>query len=173
MKDAKNVITLLIIIILISIAAGYGAGYFVYQDYKQKTAYFDEHTQLTLNKFSELETNLKELYSNFESSIDENSVERKKVLSRIESMNEDIQEWKEGYNAVVSEIKGTIEEMKVDKLTRMVENLQDDVDEFELAVQDLNLKLDDANGSTVTKQRDGGSVDLGRISVHKNTKPKQ
>lgn len=158
MKDVKTIITSLIVIILISIAAGYGAGYFVYQDYKQKTAYFNEHAQLTLERFAKLESNLGELYSNFENSIDESNVERKKVLSRIESINQDIQEWKDGYKVTISDIKGTMEEMKIGKLTRMVENLQGDIDEFELAVQDLNLKLEDTSGK---------SVDLGRISVRK------
>jgi len=167
MKDTKTIGTFLIVIIFMSIAAGYGAGYFVYRDYKQKAAYFDRQARLTMDRFGELEGNLQELYSSLEISIDDSRVEGRRVLSSIESIKENIQEWKKGYNVSMSELRGTIEDMKVDKLTRMVENLQDDIDEFELAVQDLNLKLDNTEGRIISRKVDGESVDLGKISVRK------
>lgn len=169
MKEAKAVVILLAVVVFISIAAGYGAGFFVYKDYKQKTAHLDKQAQLTLDKFGELGNNLKKLHSGFENSMEDRRVEREKLLSMIESINEDINEWKEGYKATISEIKGTMDDMKVGKLTRMVENLQGDVDEFEMAVQDLNLKLDAANEKVITTGQQDNSIDLGKISVRKKT----
>ncbi len=170
MKDTKTIITFLTVIIFMSIATGYIAGYFVYRGYKQKTAYFDKQARLTMGRFRELEGNLQELYSGLERSIDNSRLERRRVLSSIESIKEDIQGWKKGYNVSMSELRGAVEDMKVDRLTRMVENLQGDIDEFELAVQDLNLKLGDIEGRTISRKRDGKSVDLGKISIRKKAK---
>lgn len=170
MKDTKTIVTFLTVIIFMSIATGYVTGYFVYRGYKQKTAYLDKQARLTTDRFGELEGNLQELYSSLEGSIDDSRVERRRVLSSIESIKEDIQEWKKGYNVRMSELRWAMEDMKVDKLTRMVENLQDDIDEFELAIQDLNLKLDDTEGRTISGKVDGESVDLGKISVREKAK---
>ncbi|NQT74927.1 MAG: hypothetical protein HQ566_00220 [Candidatus Omnitrophica bacterium] len=155
MKDAKSIITIIAISVVISIIAGYAAGFFVYREYKQKTAYLDEQARSTMDKFGELEGGLKELYVSIENTVSENKMEREDLLSAIEKIKENLKEWERGYRTTLSELKGEIEDLKIGRLTRMVEKLQDEVDDFKMKMQDLELK-DEVEG-----------VDLGKISVGK------
>jgi len=155
MKNLKTMVTLLIVCALVSIAAGYIAGFFVYREYKQKTAYLDEQARSTMDKFGELEGGLKELYVSIENTVSENKMEREDLLSAIEKIKENLKEWERGYRTTLSELKGEIEDLKIGRLTRMVEKLQDEVDDFKMKMQDLELK-DEVEG-----------VDLGKISVGK------
>lgn len=161
-------IKLLIVIIFASIAAGYVAGFFVYRDYREKAAYLDSQTQFAMNKFGEMEGNLKELYVSLDNTVDKNSIEKKELLSKIEEMREDIKEWEIGYRATLLGLKKTIEGLNVDKLTRIVEKMQKDIDEFRVDVQDMGLKLDEVRGTDkVAGSTKPEGVDLGKISVKK------
>lgn len=173
MKDTKSLVTLLIIIILLSIAAGSVAGFFVYRDYKENSAYLSRRVQSTMDKFGDLESNLKDLYVTLENTMDEGEIERKKVLSKIESIKEDVLGWESGYRAAILQLKAEIDNLKVGKLTRTVENLQDDVKSFKMKIQDLELKLDDARGNIESNKGNFKGVDLGRISVKGKKKPKK
>ena len=88
MKNLRTLITLLIICILASIAAGYVAGFFVYREYKEKTAYFDEQAQSTMDKFQDMERELRGLYSTIENTMDENKMEKKNLLATLEKIKE-------------------------------------------------------------------------------------
>ncbi len=155
MKDVKRIITIIAISISISIIAGYAAGFFVYREYKQKTAHLDEQARSTMDKFGELDVNLKELYVSIENTVSENKMEREGLLAAIEKIKGYLKEWERGYRTTLSELKGEIEDLKIGRLTRMVEKLQDEVDDFKMKMQDLELK-DEMEG-----------VDLGKISVGK------
>ena len=61
----------------------------------------------------------------------------------------------------ISDLRGEIEDLKVNKLTRMVQNLEDEVVKFKMKMQDLDLKLDETRGV---------KVDLGKISIKKKGK---
>ena len=154
MKNMKTLVILLTIFILISLLAGYFAGSFVYKDYRRRTADLENETK---DKFNELENSLKDLYVTIDNSVDKNSIERRELLANIEAIKEDIREWEAGYRMTLSELKAAMEEQGIEKLTRMVENLQEGMDRFEVKVQDLDLKIDEVG-------RDK-SVNLGRISV--------
>ena len=167
MKDAKNIIVLLIVVVLASIACGYAAGFIVYKDYKQKAAYFDEQAQQSLDKFSKLEGNLKDIYITLESTIDENKIDRKGLLSAMEEVKKDIKSWERGYGIALTELKESMENLKVERLTRIVENMQDDISGFKMKIQDLELKLDESAGRARVHVQDGKDIDLGRISVKK------
>lgn len=152
MKNAKTIILLLIVLVLISIVAGYVAGFYVYKEYKTKTEHLERQTQ---NKFGTLEKNLKELYVALENTVDKNKAEVQGILSELEAIREDIEKWNRGYRVIVAELKGEIDNLKIDKLTRMVEKLQSEIDSFKIKIQDLELK-DEIK-----------EVDLGKISVEK------
>ena len=57
-------------------------------------------------------------------------------------------------------------------LTRVVENLQDDINKFKMTVQDLEAKLDEARDLKSAKEGIEG-VDLGKISVKKSERKKR
>ena len=139
---------------MVSLSAGYLAGSFVYKDYRRRTAYLEKETK---DKFGKLENSLKDLYVTIDNTVDKNAIERKELLSKIEIVKEEIRKWEAGYRKTLSELKAAIEEQGIEKLKRMVENLQEDMDRFEITAQDLDLKIDEVG-------RDK-SVDLGKISV--------
>ncbi len=155
MKNTRTVVALIMISIIVSIGAGYVAGFFVYREYKQRTACLDSQVQSTIDKFGELENNLKDLYVIIENTVDENKAEKKRLLTTIEKIKEYLKGWERGYRRTVSELKEEIEDLKIGRLTRMVEKMQDEIDEFKMKIQDLELK-DELEG-----------VDLGKISVKK------
>lgn len=159
MKNPKVIAGSLIFVILGSIVAGYVAGFFVYRDYRKKTAYFDKQAQFSLDKFAEMQESLRDLYISLENTADKNNIEREELLSKVEIIKEDIKEWEKGYRSAIVELKEAVEDLRVDKLTRVVENLQDDINGFKVKIQDLELKIDD--------KKDGVKVDLGKISVGK------
>lgn len=150
MKNAKAIVALLLICILVSIAAGYVAGFYVYRKYRQKTEYLEEQAE---SKFKEVDKNLRDLYSSFENKMDENKTERKEVLSKLEELRENIKEWERGYRVALLELRGKVEDLKVERLRMTVEKMQDEIKEFRMKVQDLELKSE------------MGGVDLGKISV--------
>ncbi|MBU3959210.1 MAG: hypothetical protein KJ902_03475 [Candidatus Omnitrophica bacterium] len=154
MKNIKRLVILLAVFILVSLSAGYLAGSFVYKDYRRRTAYLEKETK---DKFGKLENSLKDLYVTIDNTVDKNAIERKELLSKIEIVKEEIRKWEAGYRKTLSELKAAIEEQGIEKLKRMVENLQEDMDRFEITAQDLDLKIDEVG-------RDK-SVDLGKISV--------
>lgn len=164
MKNAKTIIALLIFFIIVSIAAGYAAGFFVYREYQQKTALLEREAA---KKFSEVEEELKELYLALETSMDESKAEREKALAIIEGVKEGIEDWEKEYVLVLTELRETIDSLKVQKLTRMVENLQDDIDRFKVTMQDLDMEIDEVRGANREPLRDIQGIDLGRISVKK------
>ena len=139
---------------MVSLSAGYLAGSFVYKDYRRRTAYLEKETK---DKFGKLENSLKDLYVTIDNTVDKNAIERKELLSKIEIIKEKIREWEAGYRKTLSELKAAMEEQGIEKLKRMVENLQEDMDRLEITAQDLDLKIDEVG-------RDK-SVDLGKISV--------
>jgi hypothetical protein len=165
MRDTRLIISLLITVIIFSIAAGYTAGFFIYRDYKEKAVYFDRQNQIAIDKFGALDENLKGLYTALENVADENKAEKKELLAKIEAIKEDTKEWEKGYRATLLELKETVEGLKMDQLTRIVENLQDEINEFKIKVQDLDLKLDETKGIRSTDKEETRGVDLGKISV--------
>lgn len=167
MKNAKLMSGLLMMAIFFSIGAGYVAGYFVYTDYKERTAYLDSQARFAIGKFDDMEKDLKELYIALQNTADEGKIETKKVLSRLEAINEDISEWKNGYKATVSRLRGDIDDLKVDKLARMVDRLQSDINGFKMKVQDMDLKIDEASGNGLGIRKEAINIDLGKISVGK------
>ncbi|MFC1621324.1 hypothetical protein ACFL2G_03360 [Candidatus Omnitrophota bacterium] len=167
MKNAKLTSGLLIMVIFFSIGSGYIAGYFVYTDYKEKTAYLDSRTRFAIGKFEEMEKDLKKLYIALQDTADESKMETRKVLSRLEAISEDIGEWKSGYKATVSQLRGDIDDLKVGKLTRMVDRLQSDINGFKMKVQDMDLKIDEARGDGLGHRKEALNIDLGKISVGK------
>ncbi len=152
MKNAKTIITLLTVVIFASIAAGYAAGFFVYKEYQEKTRHLEEETQ---SRFRDIGNDLSDLYIALEDTTDQNRQEKKEFLTRIEDIREAIKEWEITYKTALSELRGQVKSLKVNRLTRMVENLQSDIEEFKIKIQDMELK-EDING-----------VDLGKISVKK------
>ena len=141
---------------MVFLSAGYLAGSFVYKDYRRRTAYLEKEIK---DKFGELKNSLKDLYVTIDNTVDKNAIERKELLSKIEIIKEKIREWEAGYRKTLSELKAAMEEQGIEKLKRMVENLQEDMDRLEITAQDLDLKIDEVG-------RDK-SVDLGKISVKK------
>lgn len=164
MKNINAIIGLLIFLIIISIAAGYTAGFFVYRDYREKTACLEKQAE---DRFGKVEDSLKDLYISLEKTMDENSIERKKALVVIEGIKEDIEAWKRGYASTIAELGKTIENLKVERLTNMVENLQDNIEEFRMTMQDLELKVEEAGEKITGSKTDPNSIDLGKISVKK------
>lgn len=164
MKNANAIITLLIFLIVASIAAGYAAGFFVYREYQQKTACLERQVE---DRFGKVEDSLKDFYISLENAMDENKIERKKALAVVEKMKEDMEEWKKGYASAIAELGRTIENLKVERLTRMVENLQDNIDDFRMTMQDLDIKVEEVRGARADSKIDPNSIDLGKISVKK------
>ena len=162
MKNAKVIITLLVFLIIVSIAAGYLAGFFVYKEYKERTAYLEKQAEV---RFGSIENALKKLYVTLENTMDENKIERKKTLAVVGDMKEGIEGWKRGYAATIVELRETINNLKVEKLTRMVENLQDNISGFKMTMQDLDIKIDDVRDRKANSETNLNSVNLGRISV--------
>lgn len=152
MKNVKTIIVLLMIVVLISIAAGYVAGFYVYREYKEKTTYLEKQAQ---DKFGALEKDLRDLSVTLENTMEENKIGMEDVLSKAEVIKEEIEEWKKGYSTVISQLRAEIEDLKVGRLRRMVEKLQGEIDGFKVKIQDMELK-DEMN-----------AVDLGKISVEK------
>jgi len=164
MKHAKTIITLLLVLIIISIAAGYTAGFFVYNKYKEETAQMEKQAQ---TKFKDIDSGLKELYVTLQNGMDKNNIERKRLLSNIEGMKDDLRDWKKGYRASISELKKTIEDLRVERLTRIVEDMQDDINGFKVRMQDLDLKMDEVRKEAGSSGMHPDNIDLGRISIKK------
>lgn len=150
MKNAKAIFMLLLICILVSIGAGYVAGFYVYREYREKTEYLEAQAR---NKFKDVEKNLQDLYLTLENKFDENKIEREKALSKLEEIRDNIKEWERGYRAALLQLRGKIEDLKVERLRMTVEKMQDEMKEFRMKVQDMELK----------NEMEG--VDLGKISV--------
>lgn len=155
MDNAKIKITLWIFIIFVLIAGGYILGFFAYKEYEEN---FNRQAEFTLNKFENLENNLKKFSTTFENTLDKNKIERKKALSQMQNIKEALKDVENKYKAALSEMRMEIEGLRVDRLTAMVENMQQDINELKKDIQDLEIK-EDAKG-----------VDLGRISVEKEGK---
>ncbi len=165
-EKTKTIFILSIVIISLSIISGYLAGYYIYKEHKEKAAYLDEQIQSILYRFGRIENDLIGLYSD----LDENKIERKKVLLKLEDIRGDIEEWKNGYKTTVLRLRSSIEDMKVDRLTRTVERLQDEINRFKMMVQDLDMKIDSSRAQAIGSGLDINSIDLGRISVKKEDK---
>lgn len=157
MKVGKVKVTLLTVTFILIIGA-YIAGFFVYMEYRHKSAYFARQSQFTMDKFRELEEGLKKLHIALEDTIYENKTGRKLALSNIENIKDDIKNWKKEDRITLSELRDTIEGLKVDNLKRMVERLQANIEDFKLALQDFRFK------------QDLEGVDLGKISIEKSTR---
>jgi len=166
-KEGNTIVRILIMIMLASIAAGYGVGYFVYKDYKRKTVEMETQAE---KKYGNIQEDIKDFYVKLENAMDENRMERAKFLAYIEKTKEDLKGWERGYRQSLVDLKNEIEGLKVDRLTHMVENMQDDVVGFKMTIQDLDLKLDEVRGVAADmknlREQDLG-IDLGRISVGK------
>lgn len=165
MKPSKIIMTFLIAIMLVSIGAGYVAGYLVYKQYSTRTAELERQTEL---KYGELQKGLKDFYVTLENTVDANRLDRAKFLAHIEKIKEDLKGWEKGYRQALADLKNEVEDLGVDRLTRMVEGLQNDVYGFKVTIQDLDLKLDEVRGVATDlrslREQDLG-IDLGRISV--------
>ena len=162
----KGMLKFSVVILFVLLAGTYIIGYFVYQDYREKTAYLDAQTQFAMDKFRELEEGMQDIDVALLNATDENKIEMRKVLSQMESMQENLQDWKAGYNKAVSDLKGEISDLKVSRLRRRMEKLQDEIDGFRMAMQDWDLKIYDDNRALTYKEGIEG-VDLGKISVKK------
>ncbi|MBU0759128.1 MAG: hypothetical protein KKC66_03305 [Candidatus Omnitrophica bacterium] len=171
-KKGNTIVGVLILIILVSIAAGYGAGYFVYKDYKRKTAEMETQAE---KKYGKIQEDIKGFYVKLENTMDENRMERAKFLAYIEKTKEDLKGWERGYRQSLADLKDEIEGLKIDRLSHMVENMQDDVAGFRMSIQDLDLKLDEVRGVAADmknlREQDLG-IDLGKIFVGKDGKIK-
>jgi len=161
MGQGRTISRLLISVTLVLVVLSYVAWFFIYVEYREKTVYFQNQALVALDKIENLEGNIKGLYVALENSKDENTLERKNLLFAMEDIKKGVKLWERKYIAAISELRGEVEALKVDKLTRMVENLEDEIVNFKVKVQDLDLKLDEARGV---------NVDLGRISVKKDKK---
>ncbi|MFC1624526.1 hypothetical protein ACFL28_04365 [Candidatus Omnitrophota bacterium] len=173
MKDEKSRVKIWVIIIFFLIGGGYIQSFFAYKGYQENLR---EERQFTMDKFDELDDSLKGFSVTFRNEMDESKIEREKVLSKMEDVKDDIQGLKTGYKTAVSELKATIKDLKINMLTRVVENLQDDIDEFKMTVQDLEAKLDEARGGTkdLKAAKEGiEGIDLGKISVKKSARKKR
>ncbi len=161
------------IIVLFALLVGtYIIGYFIYQDYRERTAYLDEQAQFAMDRFRELEEDMKDIDVALLNATDENKIEMRKVLSQMESMQEIMKDWKAGYNKAVSDLKGEISDLKVSRLRRRMEKLQGEIDGFRMAMQDWDLKIYDDNRALTYKEGIEG-VDLGKISVKKKKDDKR
>lgn len=173
MKKGNIILMFLIAVIVLSIAAGYLAGYLVYKEYKLRTSEFERQVEL---KYSKLETNLKDFYVRLENTVDENRADRKKFLEHIEKMKNDLKGWESSYREALSELENNIEDLKVDRLNAMVEKLENEVHQFKMSLQDMDLKMDEVRGIAADtkklREQDLG-IDLGTISVGRDSKKKQ
>ena len=124
MNTSKKISSLLIGIMLASIGAGYAAGYFVYKQYTVKTAEMERQSGLNYEK---LQKELKEFYVTLENTIDENKMDRARFTEHIEKIKEDLKGWEKGYRESLAGLQTEIENLKVDRLTYMVEKLQEDI----------------------------------------------
>ncbi len=168
----KGMLKISIVVLFALLIATYVMGYFIYNDYKEKTLYLDSQAQLAMDKFKKLEEGVKDIDIALSSATDENKIEMRKVLSQLESMQEILKDWKAGYNRAVSDLKGEISDLKVSRLRRRMEKLQDEIDEFKMAMQDWDLKIYDDNRALTYREGIEG-VDLGKISVKKKASDKR
>jgi chromosome segregation ATPase len=136
---------------LVSIGAGYVAGYFVYKQYTVKTAEMERQSSLNYEK---LQKELKGFYVTLENTIDENKIDRARFEAHIEKIKEDLKGWEKGYRESLAGLQAEIEGLKVDRLAYMVEKLQEDMQSFKMTIQDMDMRMDDIRG-----------VDLGKIAV--------
>lgn len=157
---------------LVSIGAGYAAGYFVYKQYTTKTAEMERQAGLNYEK---LQKELKDFYVTLENTIDENKIDRAQFVAHIEKIKEDLKGWEKGYRESLAGLQSEIENLKIDRLTYMVEKLQDDIQGFRMTVQDMDMQMDEVRGAAADirnlREQDLG-IDLGRISVGKSDKKK-
>jgi len=160
MEQVKSNVTIWIIIILLLIGGGYALGFLAYNDYEEGLS---DQSRLTMDKFEELDKGLKEFSLTFEDTLDKNRIARGEVASQIGSLKEDFQVLKNAYKNAVLELRETVRHMEINRLTRKIENLQEDINKFRVEMQDLDLKVNEVRG--------GGphpaDVDLGKISVGK------
>ncbi|MBU1852792.1 MAG: hypothetical protein KJ957_01950 [Candidatus Omnitrophica bacterium] len=159
--ENKKITVILLAIIAGLITAGYAVGFFIFMDYRQKTIYLDKQTQVAIERFEAIESSLQKLSMNLENTIDKNRLQKEDLLAEIEVIEGEMHDWKNGCGTILSEIKGQIDELEIDRLTRRVENIQDDINKFKTEIQDLDLKIDD------TRRDVKFNVDLGKISVKK------
>ncbi len=155
MKNTRLLLILTGAVMFAAIFAGYYAGILYYKEYQRKSAYFDKK----ITKVSELEKSLGDLYHSLENAEDEKEMDKKEILSKIEEIRHEIRSWQVEQRAAIADLRSGMDELKVDRLERLVLNLREEMNEFRMSVQDLNIKVDE-----IEKEK---SVDLGRISVTK------
>jgi len=146
-------------LIVLAIIIGYIAGFIIYNDYRQKTLYFNKQTEAILDRFCELGEKLKDLYSAIESSINRDAQQKEDIFARIESIRKDVKNLEELYTPTLLELKETMDTAKIQRMSMMIESLKEDMDSFKVRMQDIDLRLD-----MIDKEGIPG-VDLGRISI--------
>ena len=164
MSEEKTNSRLLIIIVFVLVAIGYIIGFFLYMEHKQKTEYYQGQAQAAIDKIEKLEKNLKGFFISLENTRDKYRLEREDLSSTVGYIKKDIKEWEKKYMTAISELREEIEDLKINRLTRMVENLEDEIVKFKMKVQDIDLKLNEGTSA---------DIDLGKISVKQEKKIKR
>ncbi len=170
--DNKGILKLSIMVLFALLIGTYVIGYFMYKDYSEKTAYLNDQAQLATDRFKEMEDGMRDIDVVLSNATDENKIEIRKMLSQLDSMQGILKDWETEYNKTVSDLKGEISDLKVSRLRRRMEKLQDEIDGFKMAMQDWDLKIYDDNRALTYKEGIEG-VDLGKISVKKKSDGKR
>ena len=164
----SGIIGVLIIIIFLLLAAGYAGGFLVYQEYKEKIAYFDEQNQLIRGKFSALQSNLESFNQALKEVVKSTEEERKETLSKIEGIKTDIQNWRNSYSSNVAKVERKIESIKND-IKDWQSRYTSAVAEVKQRIKNLKSELESwKKGQEAAKE-----VDLGEITVEKKGQEKK
>ncbi|MFH1578477.1 MAG: hypothetical protein ABIC18_05350 [Candidatus Omnitrophota bacterium] len=127
MNKAK-LIDILVIIMFFLIVIGYSTGFSVYRDYKKNLAYLDSQDQLIKGRFADLKGSLKEFKITLNAMADSSSAERREILSKIENLEDEMQNWQDEYTSTVIALR------------QDVGTIQNNIDLVEKAeIQDINL----------------------------------
>ncbi len=119
---SQGIMIILVIIMLILLAGSDVVGYFVYKEYKEKIAYFDEQNQLISNKFADLGRGLEGVRFTLEDIVNSSGAERKRVFSRINDLREDIKNLQDEYAIIVTDLREQIRSLKGDVKSGEKEN---------------------------------------------------
>jgi len=90
------------------IFVGYFMGYQFYEEHTQKFTYLDSQNQFILKEYLNLQKNLTRLDIALKDLKTANRRERKDILSKIESITGEIQNWKKEYTTSLYKIKTDI-----------------------------------------------------------------
>ncbi len=128
-------------IMFILVAGIYAGGYLFYKDYTEKVAHFVSQNKYIngyiARKSSTLQNNLRKLESTLDELKTANTREQKRILTRVDTITEEIQEWKDEYTTSLDEIKENYSS-SVERLQTNIEQLKN-IDLGEISVK-KNIK---------------------------------